>query len=559
MNVNITGIYDNTVIVDSNLFDDVRLLQTGLSSLNDTLLNVVEGLPFQYANLTTFTILSDNYDAYKITTNSSLTNINSDIDNLNTSLSNLSINISNNFVNNTTFTTLSDNYDAYKITNNSNLINMNVTSTTIFNNLNSLSNNTTLLINNKTNFSNLFVSGASTLLSSFNVSGTTRFNGATTCISTLNVSGVTRLNYVTIVNPTTCMSSLNVAGATLFVGATTCISSLNISGTTRFNGATTCISSLNVSGTTTLNGTTINGTLNIVNNIICSGTALTNLNYDAITNKPDLTIYSTNTTISILTTAIDNQFALTTTYIDDEILISKAYTDQEITTLRNEGYIQEAVIQLLAWATSDEGKRFRKKIWDRIKLKWLSFTGGRPFTELIDDIQNASTDELDEMLKIYRYKDDPISGLLAIAGIRSDPFSGKEICMKGDTYIYSGNLFLTGDIHKGAFNTTTGAWTEEKNLNNYFVMKGVKSTHCLDINSASELLELHYDDLDFDLGPTPTYNLKLKYPIHSVHPTQCLSINPTTKQLEFNINTDYLEFETNTKKKFKTKIRIERC
>ena len=40
MNVNITGIYDNTVIVDSNLFDDVRLLQTGLSSLSDTLFNV---------------------------------------------------------------------------------------------------------------------------------------------------------------------------------------------------------------------------------------------------------------------------------------------------------------------------------------------------------------------------------------------------------------------------------------------------------------------------------------------------------------------------------------
>ena len=27
MNVNITGIYDNTVIVDSNLFEDVKLLQ----------------------------------------------------------------------------------------------------------------------------------------------------------------------------------------------------------------------------------------------------------------------------------------------------------------------------------------------------------------------------------------------------------------------------------------------------------------------------------------------------------------------------------------------------
>ncbi len=37
MNVNITGIYDNTVIVDTNLFEDVRLLQTGLSSLSDTL------------------------------------------------------------------------------------------------------------------------------------------------------------------------------------------------------------------------------------------------------------------------------------------------------------------------------------------------------------------------------------------------------------------------------------------------------------------------------------------------------------------------------------------
>ena len=59
MNVNITGIYDNTVIVDSNLFDDVRLLQTGLSSLSDTLYSVVQGLPYEYANLTAFTTLSE--------------------------------------------------------------------------------------------------------------------------------------------------------------------------------------------------------------------------------------------------------------------------------------------------------------------------------------------------------------------------------------------------------------------------------------------------------------------------------------------------------------------
>ncbi len=65
MNVNITGIYDITVIVDNNLFEDVLLLQTGLSSLSDTLFNVVEGLPFQYANLTTFTNLSIYYDSFK--------------------------------------------------------------------------------------------------------------------------------------------------------------------------------------------------------------------------------------------------------------------------------------------------------------------------------------------------------------------------------------------------------------------------------------------------------------------------------------------------------------
>jgi hypothetical protein len=62
MNVNITGIYDNTVIVDTNLFEDVRLLQTGLSSLSDTLFDVVQGLPYKYANLTAFSNLSDDYD-----------------------------------------------------------------------------------------------------------------------------------------------------------------------------------------------------------------------------------------------------------------------------------------------------------------------------------------------------------------------------------------------------------------------------------------------------------------------------------------------------------------
>ncbi len=70
MNVNITGIHDNTVIVDTNLFEDILLLQTGLSSLSDTLFDVVQRLPYEYANLITISTLAENYDAFEITNNS---------------------------------------------------------------------------------------------------------------------------------------------------------------------------------------------------------------------------------------------------------------------------------------------------------------------------------------------------------------------------------------------------------------------------------------------------------------------------------------------------------
>ncbi len=105
-----------------------------------------------------------------------------------------------------------------------------------------------------------------------------------------------------------------------------------------------------------------------------SNISILNLDIDNIQNN-----YVTNTSLSTLSTAIDDQFELTTTYIDDKATEQHNYTDQEIETLKNEGYIQEAVTQVLAWATSDEGKRFRKKIWDRIKIKWLPFTDKRPF------------------------------------------------------------------------------------------------------------------------------------------------------------------------------------
>ena len=195
MNVNITGIYDNTVIVDSNLFDDVKLLQTGLSSLSETLYSVVQGLPYEYASLTAFTTLSDDYEQFKI-------NNNIDINNLTTSLSTLNVEVTNNFVSNTTLSTITD--------------------------------------------------------------------------------------------------------------------------------------------------------------------------------------------------AIDNQFTDTTNYIDEQIVLQHDYTDQEIEALRTEGYIQEALTQLAAWATSDEGKRFRKKLWTRISTKWSSLTGRQAYTELLDDVEHATSDELDD-------------------------------------------------------------------------------------------------------------------------------------------------------------------
>jgi hypothetical protein len=74
------------------------------------------------------------------------------------------------------------------------------------------------------------------------------------------------------------------------------------------------------------------------------------------------------------------------------------------------------------------------------------------------------------------------------------------------------------------------------------------------INSSTELLALHYDDLDFEQGPAPYNYLKLKYPIHSVHLTQCLSFDPTTRQLVFNINADYFDFESNTRRTLRPKF-----
>jgi hypothetical protein len=64
---------------------------TGLSSLSDTLSDVVQALPYKYANLGRFSTSSDSSDVSKITNNSTLSLLNSDIDNSTTNLSILNI------------------------------------------------------------------------------------------------------------------------------------------------------------------------------------------------------------------------------------------------------------------------------------------------------------------------------------------------------------------------------------------------------------------------------------------------------------------------------------
>ncbi len=79
--------------------------------------------------------------------------------------------------------------------------------------------------------------------------------------------------------------------------------------------------------------------------------------------------FDNNTTSSNLSYAVDNQFE-STIYTDEQITEQHDYTNQEFENLRDKGNIQEALNQALALVTSDEGKRSRKKVWERKSTKW---------------------------------------------------------------------------------------------------------------------------------------------------------------------------------------------
>ena len=156
--------------------------------------------------------------------------------------------------------------------------------------------------------------------------------------------------------------------------------------------------------------------------------------------------------------------------------------------LRVEGYIQEAVTQVLAWATSDEGKRFRKKIWDKLKTKWLTFTGSRPYTELIDDVQQETADILDDLMSVYRYDKNTLG--INIGGIKTDPYNSYALSIKGDVLTFYGNLRINGNIEFGDFNITTGLFLKENDIFSYMVLKGLDDDSGLVLDGQSKLLKI---------------------------------------------------------------------
>jgi len=110
-----------------------------------------------------------------------INNNNTNLSNINTNLNNLSTNTTLNISNlNNTSTTIFTNLNNLSTNSTLNISNLNATSTTLLGYINALTNPTTLKVNN------------------LNLSQTSVLNGASTCISTLNVSGVSRLNNTNI-------------------------------------------------------------------------------------------------------------------------------------------------------------------------------------------------------------------------------------------------------------------------------------------------------------------------------------------------------------------------
>ena len=68
MSFNITGIYDQTYVIDTNVFGEISIIQTGLSSLNNSVFNNYTEF-INYSNTTNNKLSDLNFTASIIFTN----------------------------------------------------------------------------------------------------------------------------------------------------------------------------------------------------------------------------------------------------------------------------------------------------------------------------------------------------------------------------------------------------------------------------------------------------------------------------------------------------------
>ena len=232
----------------------------------------------------------------------------------------------------------------------------------------------------------------------------------------------------------------------------------------------------------------------------------------------------------------DNQFTLTIQGLADQvtghqtdisgILDTNATTDQRFTDvaadlLDLQGqidfinnstavlFVAQVLYEILKWKFGATINALAKKVWDRMngryKEDYDAVASGDTYNTFTGDSIQAILEELNDMASVYRY-----DSLNNAAGINADPISTYGTTIYKSLLLYGlsdANIYLTGDIKFGSFNTTTDLFTTTKSLSDYLVIKGVKANHCLKINSTDDLLYLDFTD-DFEEEAT-THKLKL--------------------------------------------------
>ena len=93
---------------------------------------------------------------------------------------------------------------------------------------------------------------------------------------------------------------------------------------------------------------------------------------------------------------------------------------------------------------------------------------------------------------------------------------------------------MTGDINKGTFNITTGAWSQQKKSNDFFLIKGVKNNNGLSIDSTTELLQYNIDPDYFNINASNQLSPVLEF--KGIKTNNFLKIDATTKLLELTFN-----------------------